>query len=178
VNEIPLGTRLIIIMPSIFFVFSQLLRYGLKTRARKELATQTRGAESAWIFTRMGEQSTREYRWEFFIDSGILALVNGLIMVFELSRTEYGIVLLILGVAIAFAGLVATEANSASTVGMLISLLAVLFLGQLGYFWVFGTRYEIMGFSLLPRHVFFLPSVALLTLIVLVSLLRKTPSGH
>jgi len=92
-------------------LFSQLLRYGLKTRARKELATHTRGAESAWIFTRVGEQSTREYRWEFFIDSAILAVVNGLIMIFELSRTEYGIVLWIVGVAIAFAGLVATEAS-------------------------------------------------------------------
>jgi ABC-type uncharacterized transport system permease subunit len=141
--------------------------------------TRTGSAESAWIFARVSEQSTREYRWEFFIDSAILAVVNGLIMIFELSRTEYGIVLLIVGVTIAFAGLVATEAKSTSTVMMLILLLAALFLGQLGYFWVSGTRYEIMGFNLLPKHVFFLPLVALLTLIILVtSLRRRTPSGH
>lgn len=156
-----------------------LVRYGLKTRARKELTTGTRSAESAWIFTHMSEQSTREYRWEFFIDSVILAVVNSLIMIFELSRTEYGIVLLIAELIIAFAGLVATEAKSVSTVSMLIFLLAVLLLGQLGSSWTFGTRYEIMGFDLLPKHVFFLPLVALLTLIILVTLLRRrTPSGH
>jgi len=145
VSDISLGIRLVIIMPSIFFVFSQLLGYGLKTRARKELTTLARSAESAWIFTRVSEQSTGEYRWEFFIDSAILAVINGLIMIFELSRTEYGIVLLIVGVTIAFAGLVATEAKSTSTVMMLILLLAPLFLGQLGYFWVSGNRYENHG---------------------------------
>jgi hypothetical protein len=158
----------VILVPTLFFLLSQVLRYGLKARTKKELI---KSPELRLGFASLGEKATREFRWEFFLDSAVLSMVNGLILTFELTRAEYGVALLVAGVAISLAGLVATEAQSNSTVGFLISVLVVLFVSEFAYFTAFGSVIEVLGFSLLPREIFLLPALgAFLILAVLVLL--------
>jgi len=165
-NSLSLGLRLVIVLPTTFFLVSQILRYGLKIRSKKE-AMGRNILESRWIFSWVGEQSTREFRWEFFIDSAILSMANGLILIFELARVEYGVILLILGIIVSLAGLVATESNSNSAIGLLVFCLIVLFICEMSYFLVYGIGFRLFGFTLLPWHVFFLPSVVVLILVFL-----------
>jgi hypothetical protein len=165
VNTLSLGIRLVIVLPTFLFIVSQILRYGLKARTKKELSDQ-RGQQPGWIFSRLVDlQSSREFKWEFFIDAVILSLVNGLILIFELSRIEYGVILLLVGVILGLAGLVETEANSGA-VGLLAALVVLLFLSELIYFASFGTSLIVMGFTVEPRHLFFAPWIAFLILMV------------
>ena len=162
---------MVIILPTLLFIVSQILRYGLKARTKKELIGQ-QAPESAWIFTKIGHQSSREFKWEFFIDAVILSMVNGLILIFELARIEYGVILLLVGVILALAGLVAIEADS-NAVGLLILAIILLLLSEMSYFAFFGLSYSVLGLSMLPRHVFFLPSLVLLILLAIVALWGK-----
>lgn len=157
-NTLPLGVRLVIILPTLLFLASQILRYGLKIRARKELMTQ-QAEQFRSVFMRVADQSSREFRWEFFIDSVILSIANGLIFIFQLGRIEYGVVLLVAGVIAALGGLVATEANSGAAVGFLIVIMILLFLGEMTYFAFFGMSFDLLGFTVRPWQMFFLPSV-------------------
>lgn len=177
------GIRLVVVLPTVFFLFSQLLRYALKART-KEMVSQgkfvgVQGTFSLGILPRyLGELSTREFRFEFFIDSTILSIANGLILSFELARFEYGVVALILGVAISVAGFVATETNSKVALSWLAFLLILLFVSEVTYFSFFGVTLMAFGFELLPRHFFFIPSLVSLALIlvlgVIVPRIQKT----
>jgi hypothetical protein len=107
---------------------------------------------------------TREFRLEFFIESALLSIANGAILAFSLARAEYGFILLVFGVILCFIGFVATEVESKSAsivVGTVISLLFLMFISELAYFFVFGYAVTLFGFTLLPRDIFFIPSIVL-----------------
>jgi len=179
-NKLSFGIRLVIVLPTVFFLFSQILKYSLKIRSKKELVGRAI-TEFKLIFSWLGERSDREFRWEFFIDSAILSMANGLILIFELNRIEYGVVLLILGIVISLAGFVAIESNSNSGVAILMFSLYVLFLSETFYFFVFGVSFSLLGFDLLPRHIFLLPSLIFLVIIVLAaafSSMKKTQGAE
>lgn len=125
----------------------------------------------------MADQSSREFRWEFFIDSVILSIANGLILVFELARIEYGVLLLVVGVVAALGGLVATEAGPSSAVGFLIVIMILLFLGEMAYFAFFGMSFYLLGFTVRPWQMFFLPSV-IFWLVVVIFGLRVRRAGR
>ena len=165
-NSLSLGIRLAIVLPTVFFSISQILKYSLKSRSRKELIGRS-VTEYRWIFSWVGERSDREFRWEFFIDSAILSMVNGLILIFELTRIEYGVILLILGIVLSLAGFVAIESNSNSGVGVLTFLLYFLFFSEMLYFSVFGISLNLFGFTLLPRYISLLPSIAFVTVVII-----------
>jgi len=65
------------------------------------------------------------------------------------------------------AGFVATEAGSGSAVAFLSLLVILLFVSERSYFAVFGTRIDLFGLTLLPFHIFFVPSVVLIVLVAL-----------
>jgi hypothetical protein len=174
-------------LPTAFFLFSQLLRYALKRKTR-EIADLGQGkivgAGGPFSLGNLpryfGEQSSREFRFEFFIDSNILSMANGLILVFELTRVEYGTMLLIFGVIMSMAGFVATETKSEAALSLIIFVLILFFVSELCYFSMFGNRIELFGFTILPWHAFFLPSVGFLLLVLLVSIYqrsKKSPTG-
>ncbi len=163
-TALSIGLKLVIALPTVFFIFSQILRVGLKTRTKKELMGRP---ELMGVFASLGERSTREFRWEFFIDSAILSMANGLILVFELGRIEFGVAILVAGVAFSLAGLVGTEAESSSSVGFLMLALGVIFVSELVYFVAFGSQINVLGINVLPRHIFLAPSLIILVLIVL-----------
>jgi len=168
-NSLPLGIRLVIILPTLLFLVSQILRYGLKIRAKKELMTQE-AQQFRSLFMRVANQSSRDFRWEFFIDSVVLSIANGLILVFELARIEYGVSLLVAGVIATLAGLVATEADSTPAVGLLIVIMVLLFLGEMTYFAFFGMSFDLLGLTVRPWQMFFLPSVAFIVIVVVFGL--------
>jgi len=94
-------------------------------------------------------------------------MVNGLILIFELTRIEYGVILLILGIVLSLAGFVAIESNSNSGVGVLTFLLYLLFFSEMLYFSVFGISLNLFGFTLLPRYISLLPSIAVVTVVII-----------
>lgn len=78
--------------------------------------------------------------------------------------------MLLVGVILGLAGLVATEANS-GVVGLLAALVVLIFLSELSYFASFGTSLTVMGFTVTPRHLFFVPWIAFL--IIMVATVRR-----
>lgn len=166
-----------IVLPTVFFLFSQLLRYVLKTKTKRIIGTDKvatpAGTISLGLLPRfLGEQSTREFRFEFFIDSTILSMANGLILAFELAKVEYGVIALILGVVLSVAGFVATETERNSSVSWLFFALCLFFISEAVYFTTFGTRTVEFGFTLLPWHMFLLPTFAFLSLVVFVMVIQ------
>jgi hypothetical protein len=125
----------------------------------------------------LGERSTREFRFEFFIDSTILSIANGLILAFELERFEYGVVLLIFGVVLSVAGFVGTETESKTAISWLFFVSSLFFISEVSYFLAFGTRVNILGLTLLPRDVFFLPTEAFLLFVALVVAVQAVRSS-
>jgi hypothetical protein len=169
-----MGLRLVIALPTFFFMFSQAVRVGLRLRAKKELMNRR---ELSAFFSIFADAATRESRWEFFIDATILAIINGLILAFELSRLEFGVILVVIGIILSLAGLVATEANSGTWVFFTMFLFITVFISELCYFAVFGLSLEIWGITLMPRHVFFAPYVIVLIVVffaILKSRSKKT----
>ena len=175
VDGLSLGVRLVIVLPTVFFLVSQILKYTLKTQSKKvEVTAHTALASMtnpflSWI----GQRADRQFQWEFYIDSAILSMANGLILVFELQRTEYGIMLLILGVICSLAGLVAIESNSAPGLTFISTMLYLLFFSEMFYFASFGIRFNLMGFTILPWEVFLSPLVVLFAIIIIALLAQK-----
>lgn len=170
--NLTVGIRLVLVLPTIFFLISQVLKYRLKTKSEKETNPQMPIAPTS-ILSWMGQRANVAFRWEFFIDSTILSMANGLILVFELSRTEYGIVLLISGIFISLAGLVETYCNSDEGVTIVSLLLYTLFLSEMFYFSAFGISYVLFGLTVLPKSIFLVPWLALVIFVVLASIFAK-----
>jgi len=99
-------------------------------------------------------------------------MANGLILAFELSRVEYGVIALMFGVVVSVAGFVATETDRNTAISWLFFILCLFFLSEASYFSTFGTGITVFGFSLLPRQVFVLPTAAFLLLIALVIIVQ------
>lgn len=175
-DNLSLGIRLVIVLPTVFFLISQILKYTLKTRSKKEVGDRNLPSSNP-VFSWIGHRTDRQFRWEFSIDSAILSMANGLILVFELGRTEYGIVLLIFGVIISLAGFVAIESDSDSGSTFVSLLLYVLFLSEMLYFASFGASYNLLGFVVLPWHIFLVPSIATITIIIVALLAARKPKA-
>jgi len=118
---------------------------------------------------RLADLSSREFTSEFFVDSVALSIANGLILVFELDRIEYGMVLLVAGGVVAVGGLVATQVGSSSA-EFLSAIMILFFFSELTYFVFFGMSFYLLGFSVQPRQIFFLPSIIFELLVVVFSL--------
>jgi hypothetical protein len=174
-----LGIRLVFVLPTVFFLVSQILKYALKTQSRKEVATSAANVASP-IFSWMGQRADRQFRWEFSIDSAILSMANGLILVFELQRVTYGIALLILGVILSLAGFVAIESKSEPGWTIVSLMLYLLFFSEMFYFAVFGFSFSLLGITVLPWEVFLVPSLACLAIIIiaLVTARKSRPLGR
>jgi hypothetical protein len=125
------------------------------------------------ILPRIGQPASVQFRWEFFIDSAILSMANGLILVFELGRTEYGIILLVLGVVGSLSGLVETYCKSDDGVTVFSLMLYTLFLSEMVYFITFGISYILLGFSFVPRYFFALVWLAMFIFVALVAIFVK-----
>lgn len=167
-STLSLGLRLVVILPTLLFLVFQLLHYALRTRLKKELTLQE-VPQFKSVFVRLADLSSREFRSEFFVDSVALSIANGLILVFELVRIEYGMVLLVTRVVVAVAGLVAAQVGSSST--EFLSAIMILFpISELTYFVFFGMSFYLLGFSVQPRQVLFLPSIIFGLLVVVFSL--------
>jgi hypothetical protein len=184
--QLSFGIRLAIVLPTVFFLLSQLLRYALKA-STKRIISQDRiqsiaGPISLGMIPRfLGERSTREFRFEFFIDSAILSIANGLILAFELERFEYGVVALIFGVVVSVAGFVGAETESKTAVSWLFFISSLFFISEVSYFLAYGMRFDIFDFTLFPRDIFFLPTEALLlfvALVVIVQAIRNSRRPH
>jgi len=157
----------VIIFPTLFFIFSQILRLVLKSTTKKELTDIGVSLRSETLLKSVGRQFTTELRWEFFIDSIILSMVNGLILMFELNRFESGTILLVGGIIISVSGFVVTHAKMDSAVGFLMFLLFLLFVSEAFYFAAFGTTFSLLGFIILPWHIFLFPSLVFIVVIAL-----------
>lgn len=169
------GVRLAIVLPTLFFLLSQLLRSILKSKTKRMIGGDNIQSVAGPIsFGSMshflGEQSTREFRFEFFIDSTILSIANGLILAFELSRVEYGVVMLIFGVTLSMAGFVAAETDSNGAISFLVFVSILFFVAELSYFSAFGTVTNVLGFTLLPWHLFILPPIVITLFVFIIAI--------
>ena len=158
-STLSLGLRLVAILPTLLFLVFQLLHHGLRVRLKKELIVQEVPRFKS-VFVRMADLSSREFRSEFFVDSVALCIANGLILVFELDRIEYGMVLLVAGVVVAVGDLVATQVSSSSA-KFLSAIMILFFISELTNFVFFGMSFCPLGFSVQPRQIFFLPQSSL-----------------
>lgn len=171
-TQLSFGVRLAITLPTILSLISFVLRYLLaKPWQMPEGPMETTG------LTRVPAQMTkglgRSFYWDFFVDSIILAMANGLILMFELQRVEWGVVLLFSGIVVVLFGFVCLEIHLQNGVVLSIFLLIMLFIYELSYFAVFGIALNFFGFVLIPRYIATFPIIFVFILILLAGLSTK-----
>lgn len=133
---ISLGIRLVILFPTMLFLTGFILKGMIELKRREKSK----------------EEELKERRNDFFfifaIESIFLFIANGLILIFELEQSEFGVITIILGVVIPIFLLVGSLYDNDWAIGIGFFGAFGLLFGEFCYFSSYGLEIMIGTFSL------------------------------
>lgn len=131
------ATQLLVVFPTVLFFLSLCARsiphYG--ERKRQGIREAIRNLDRTFVF-------------DLLIDSFTLAVINGLILMFQFGVTDVGFLLMFAGLTLCIFGFAFLQAGSLMGAVFSLFVLGSFFATQMIYFWLFGQSVVIGIFAL------------------------------